>query len=177
MHSLTCMSVVVCVVRKPRPCNSYSRRRDRINSVLWRSYYKGGGGYKAGGGLRMFEGCDPKRYVRHDRVAGRWTIQQIGLCEHGANSSYFEGTPPPPRYQGTACARTAPWFRGRILAPLFLPWNWVFHSSGGCRTAIQVCRTTFHVCCMVCIIWKQNVSPLLGAASATDKNPQLCVSV
>ena len=43
MHSLTCMSVVVCVVRKPRPCNSYSRRRDRINSVLWRSYYKGGG--------------------------------------------------------------------------------------------------------------------------------------
>ena len=44
MHSLTCMSVVVCVVRKPRPCNSYSRRRDRINSVLWRSYYKGGGG-------------------------------------------------------------------------------------------------------------------------------------
>ena len=45
MHSLTCMSVVVCVVRKPRPCNSYSRRRDRINSILWRSYYKGGGGY------------------------------------------------------------------------------------------------------------------------------------
>ena len=44
MHSLTCMSVVVCVVRKPRPCNSYSRRRDRINSVLWRSSYKGGGG-------------------------------------------------------------------------------------------------------------------------------------
>ena len=42
MHSLTCMSVVVGVVRKPRPCNSYSRRRDRINSVLWRSYYKGG---------------------------------------------------------------------------------------------------------------------------------------
>ena len=45
MHSLTCISVVVCVVRKPRPCNSYSRRRDRINSVLWRSDYKGGWGY------------------------------------------------------------------------------------------------------------------------------------
>ena len=43
MHSLTRVSVVVCVVRKPRPCLSYSRRRDRINSVLWRSYYKGGG--------------------------------------------------------------------------------------------------------------------------------------
>ena len=42
MHSLTCVSVVVCVVHKPRPCLSYSRRRDRINSVLWRSYYKGG---------------------------------------------------------------------------------------------------------------------------------------
>ena len=44
MHSLLCVSVVVCVVRKLRLCNSYSRRRDRINSVLWRSYYKGGGG-------------------------------------------------------------------------------------------------------------------------------------
>ena len=43
MHSLMCVSVVVCVARKPRPCLSYSRRRDRINSVLLRSYYKGGG--------------------------------------------------------------------------------------------------------------------------------------
>ena len=40
----TCVSVVVCVVRKPRPCPSYSRRRDRINLGLLRSYYKGGGG-------------------------------------------------------------------------------------------------------------------------------------
>ena len=31
--------------------------------------------------------------------------------------------------------------------PFFLPRYWVFHGSGGCRTAIQVCRTTFHVCC------------------------------
>ena len=45
MHSLTCVSVVVCVVRKPRPCLSYSRCKDRIISVFWRSYYKGGGGY------------------------------------------------------------------------------------------------------------------------------------
>ena len=43
MHSPTCVSVVVCVVHKPRPCLSYSRRRDRINLVLLRSYYKGGG--------------------------------------------------------------------------------------------------------------------------------------
>ena len=43
MHSLMCVSVVVCVARKPRPCLSYSRRRDRINSVLLCSYYKGGG--------------------------------------------------------------------------------------------------------------------------------------
>ena len=48
MHSLTCMSVVVCVVHKPGPCNSYSRRRDRINSVLLRSYYKEGGGTDRG---------------------------------------------------------------------------------------------------------------------------------
>ena len=29
--------------------------------------------------------------MRHDQVAGRWTIKQIGLCEHGPNSSYLEG--------------------------------------------------------------------------------------
>ena len=66
MHSLTCMSVVVCVVRKLRPCNSYSRRRDRINSVLWRSYYKGGGvpRWVESGESAMQEGahllCHPK---------------------------------------------------------------------------------------------------------------------
>ena len=43
MHSFMCLSVVVCVARKLRPCPSYSRRRDRINLVLWRSLYKGGG--------------------------------------------------------------------------------------------------------------------------------------
>ena len=35
--------VVVCVVRKLRPCPSYNRRRDRINFVHWRKLYKGGG--------------------------------------------------------------------------------------------------------------------------------------
>ena len=43
MRSLTCVSVVACVMRKLRPCPSYSRRRDRINLGLWRSFYKGGG--------------------------------------------------------------------------------------------------------------------------------------
>ena len=45
MHSFMCVLVVVYVARKLRPCPSYSRRRDRINLVLWHSLYKGGGGY------------------------------------------------------------------------------------------------------------------------------------
>ena len=45
MRSLACVSVVVCVVRKPRPCPSYSRCRDRINLGLLRSYYKGAQGW------------------------------------------------------------------------------------------------------------------------------------
>ena len=45
MRSFTCVSVVVYVARKLRPCLSYSRRRDRINLVLWRSLDKGGAGY------------------------------------------------------------------------------------------------------------------------------------
>ena len=36
------MSAVVCVARKPHPCPSYSRRRDRNNCVHWRSLDKGG---------------------------------------------------------------------------------------------------------------------------------------
>ena len=44
--------VVVCVARKLRPCPSYSRRRDRINLGLWRSLYKGGGGYTRKEGTR-----------------------------------------------------------------------------------------------------------------------------
>ena len=34
---------------QPRPCPSYSRRRDRNNCVHWRSFYKGGGGATAPG--------------------------------------------------------------------------------------------------------------------------------
>ena len=37
------MLIVLCVARKLRPCLSYSRRRDHINSVPLRSLDKGGG--------------------------------------------------------------------------------------------------------------------------------------
>ena len=43
MQSFTCVLVVVYVARKLRPCPSYSRGRDRVNLVLWRSLYRGGG--------------------------------------------------------------------------------------------------------------------------------------
>ena len=38
-----------------------------------------------------------------------------------SNASLPGSTPPPPRVQEPPCARTNPWFRGRILASLFLP--------------------------------------------------------
>ena len=41
---VVCVPVVVCVARKLRPCLSYSRRRDRIHSVLLCSLDRGGGG-------------------------------------------------------------------------------------------------------------------------------------
>ena len=44
MRARTFVSVAVCVSRKLRPCPSYSGRRDRNNSVHWRSLYKGRGG-------------------------------------------------------------------------------------------------------------------------------------
>ena len=68
LHQLTMQSslfergcpvlVVVCVARKLRPCPSYNRRRDRINLVLWRSLYKGGGaGYMVGQGKEAVCQC------------------------------------------------------------------------------------------------------------------------
>ena len=45
MRMRTCVSVVVSVARKLRPCTSCSGRRDRNHSVHWRSLHKGGGGY------------------------------------------------------------------------------------------------------------------------------------
>ena len=41
---VACVPAVVCVARKLQPCLSYSRRGDRIHSVLLRSLDKGGGG-------------------------------------------------------------------------------------------------------------------------------------
>ena len=43
MRARTFVSVAVCVSRKLRPCPSYSGRRDRNNSVHWRSLHKGVG--------------------------------------------------------------------------------------------------------------------------------------
>ena len=59
---LACVPVVVCVACKLRPCLSYSRRRDRINSVLL---------FGGGGGIR----CRPA--VRGKRTYGGWLGQHV----------------------------------------------------------------------------------------------------
>ena len=77
MHSPTCVSVVVCVARKPRPCLSYSRRRDRINLVLLRSYYKGGGG------VLIWDREGPQRakgYFKDNEVGADMIVLLIVLC-------------------------------------------------------------------------------------------------
>ena len=82
MRSFTCVSVVVYVARKLRPCPSYSRRRDRINLVLWCSLDKGGGGTS----LRKEEWNQGKAMDRTDRTCG-------GQLQHPL---------PPPPYIGNA---------------------------------------------------------------------------
>ena len=42
-----------------------------------------------------------------------------GFVHNGLFDSAYVAVPPPPPAQEPPCARTAPWFRGRILAPLF----------------------------------------------------------
>ena len=71
MHSPTCVSAVVCVARKPRPCLSFSRRRDRIDLVLWRSYHKGGGG----GGHDF---CEPMNSEVRSNLQVQWVKLSVG---------------------------------------------------------------------------------------------------
>ena len=58
----------------------------------------------------------------------------------------FRGTPPPPVPRNRLAQEPPPASVVEFSHNFFLPRYWVFHGSGGCRTAIQVCRTTFHVC-------------------------------
>ena len=68
MHSVTRVLVVVFVARKPHPCLSYSRRRDRIKSVLLRSYYKGRGGKMVPNGAQTVPLC-MMSYVKGRQLA------------------------------------------------------------------------------------------------------------
>ena len=55
--------------------------------------------------------------------------------------------PPPPVPRNLLAQEPPPGSAVEFSHNFFLIGYWVFHGSGGCRTAIQVCRTTFHVCC------------------------------
>ena len=46
-------------------------------------------------------------------------LHERSCAKHIANRVPY--APPPPRVQEPPCARTNPWFRGQILASLFLP--------------------------------------------------------
>ena len=68
MRSRTCVLVVVCVAHKLCPCPSYSRCRDRINLVLWRSLYKGGG-------VQLWDSW----LLLGDSVSVQWVPSHVGM--------------------------------------------------------------------------------------------------
>ena len=80
MRAHTCVSVVVCVACKLRPCPSYSGRRDRNNSVHWRSLYKG------------------KAYTNIVNIFHLWVCSQ----HRGADSAGSRTPTPPPPPQGAS---------------------------------------------------------------------------
>ena len=59
----------------------------------------------------------------------------------------FVKYPPPPVPRNHLVQELPPGSAVEFSHHFFLPRYWVFHGLGGRRTAIQVCRTTFHVCC------------------------------
>ena len=99
MRARTFVSVVVCVSRKLCPCPSYSGRRDRNNSVRWRSLYKGGGGgnTEAGGGGASGGGGVPQRgrLLKLDFPSARFWVEIF----FGWVGLRAERPPPTPSYK------------------------------------------------------------------------------
>ena len=54
---------------------------------------------------------------------------------------------PPPVPRNRLAQEPPPGSAVEFSHHFFLPRCWVFHGSAGCRTAIQVGTTTFHMCC------------------------------
>ena len=80
-------------------------------------------------------------------------------CPQGTANFGVPKLPSPPGVLEPPCARTTARFRGTVPTLLFSPQNWVLSGCSGCRTAIQVRRTTFHVYCMAMhILRSQNPS-------------------
>ena len=143
MHSLTCVLVVVCVVRKPRPCLSYIRCRDRMNSVLWCSYYKGGGApqnpferHIAGSPMsspRSHIGCPalvraPPRSTPHISRRGTWDLElHLNAPHDEPKPSLFCCIPYARSFRGVQTAVVALWRHLRHLlgtaAPRVRAWG------------------------------------------------------
>ena len=84
--------------RKPRPCPSYSRRRDRNDCVHWRSLYKGGWGYVSPkqGSSHMWEPPHTPAVIRvphpmglNSVGSGHSTLQSIGCTQWPAVRFWF----------------------------------------------------------------------------------------
>ena len=70
-----------------------------------------------------------------------------GLAHLNVNQEPGCLTPPPPVPRNRLVQKRPLVPRLNSRTTFFTTRYWVFHGSGGCRTAIQVCRTSFHVCC------------------------------
>ena len=160
------MSAVVCVARKPRPCPSYSRRRDRNNCVHWRSLYKGGGGTwgQCGVAWRDVAWCVTSCGVAWG-VLGRgacWGVGRVawrGVAWRGAvwcGVAWHWGAC---RGVGMACVawRGAVWRGYALLCP---------HGSGGITSRTRV--HTFHRPYYTCAVLQ---GPIAREPTTAQRNP------
>ena len=80
MRMRTCVPVVVCIARKLRLCPSYGGRRDRDNSVHWRSLYKGGGGGYFQDLLACTYGADLDHASHTVQCVTMCLLRNVALC-------------------------------------------------------------------------------------------------
>ena len=155
------MSVVACVVRKLRPCPSYSRRRDRINLGLWRSLYKGGGS--------LFWEAFTRIHVDTVHISSK--VRAMPVAPHNSRTHWFR----PQEFENNSASSQIFWLlKDSELTPVG---NNVLDGRYACFgyiTENQDLLKEMKACpvCPICVGWQVGLDPPPPPAKTSRSSPQ-----
>ena len=137
------------VARRARAGQTFPHWSNAVKNILFMAPHdSSGAGPMSNDHLLLGSTVSAFKLIQRKRPGGRSGETLLGIMQPGwwlclANAAV---TPPPP-VPRNRLAQEPHGSAVEFSHYFFLPRYWVFHGSGGCRTAIQVCRTTFHERC------------------------------